>query len=143
MRNAVPRIPNDCASWSECILLTSGLRLTATPIAVSVWMKKGQIVDGDGILYVCARIWPERGELGGGGIVTTVVSNGGLARALERMGVLCTRTQVGDRYVYEEMTKRESLLGGGAFGTYCFPKVCIDGGRHSDSAQGCGTDSGA
>lgn len=89
--------------------------------------EKGQIVDGDGILYVCAKDMAERGELGGGGIVTTVVSNGGLARALERMGVLCTRTQVGDKYVYEEMTKRESLLGGEPSGHIVFRKYASTG----------------
>lgn len=89
--------------------------------------EKGQIVDGDGILYVCAKDMTERGELGGGGIVTTVVSNGGLARALERMGVLCTRTQVGDKYVYEEMTKRESLLGGEPSGHIVFRKYASTG----------------
>lgn len=89
--------------------------------------EKGQIVDGDGILYACAKDMAERGELGGGGIVTTVVSNGGLARALERMGVLCTRTQVGDRYVYEEMTKRESLLGGEPSGHIVFRKYASTG----------------
>ena len=89
--------------------------------------EKGQIVDGDGILYVCAKDMAERGELGGGGIVTTVVSNGGLARALERMGILCTRTQVGDKYVYEEMTKRESLLGGEPSGHIVFRKYASTG----------------
>ena len=89
--------------------------------------EKGQIVDGDGILYVCAKDMTERGELGGGGIVTTVVSNGGLARALERMGVLCIRTQVGDKYVYEEMTKRESLLGGEPSGHIVFRKHASTG----------------
>lgn len=89
--------------------------------------EKGQIVDGDGILYVCAKDMAERGELGGGGIVTTVVSNGGLARVLERMGVLCTRTQVGDKYVYEEMTKRESLLGGEPSGHIVFRKYASTG----------------
>lgn len=89
--------------------------------------EKGQIVDGDGILYVCAKDMTERGELGGGGIVTTVVSNGGLARALERMGVLCTRTQVGDKYVYEEMTKRGSLLGGEPSGHIVFRKYASTG----------------
>ena len=89
--------------------------------------EKGQIVDGDGILYVCAKDMAERGELGGGGIVTTVVSNGGLARALERMGVLCTRTQVGDKYVYEEMTRRGSLLGGEPSGHIVFRKYASTG----------------
>ena len=89
--------------------------------------EKGQIVDGDGILYVCAKDMTERGELGGGGIVTTVVSNGGLARALERMGVLCTRTQVGDKYVYEEMTRRGSLLGGEPSGHIVFRKYASTG----------------
>ena len=86
-----------------------------------------EVVDGDGILWVCAKDMHERGELGGGGVVTTVVSNGGLARALERSGILCTRTQVGDKYVAEEMARRGALLGGEPSGHIVFRKYATTG----------------
>ena len=89
--------------------------------------ERGEVVDGDGILWVCAKDMHERGELGGGGVVTTVVSNGGLARALERSGILCTRTQVGDKYVAEEMARRGALLGGEPSGHIVFRKYATTG----------------
>lgn len=89
--------------------------------------ERGKVVDGDGILYLCARDMAERGELGSGGVVTTLVSNGALARALERMGVVCTRTQVGDKYVAEEMARRASLLGGEPSGHIVFRKYATTG----------------
>lgn len=89
--------------------------------------ERGEVVDGDGILWVCAKDMHERGELGGGGVVTTVVSNGGLARALERSGILCTRTQVGDKYVAEEMARRGALLGGEPSGHIMFRKYATTG----------------
>ncbi len=89
--------------------------------------ERGEVVDGDGILWVCAKDMHERGGLGGGGVVTTVVSNGGLARALERSGILCTRTQVGDKYVAEEMARRGALLGGEPSGHIVFRKYATTG----------------
>ena len=89
--------------------------------------ERGEVVDGDGILWVCAKDRHERGGLGGGGVVTTVVSNGGLARALERSGILCTRTQVGDKYVAEEMARRGALLGGEPSGHIVFRKYATTG----------------
>ena len=89
--------------------------------------ERGEVVDGDGILWVCAKDMHERSELGGGGVVTTVVSNGGLARALERSGILCTRTQVGDKFVAEEMARRGALLGGEPSGHIVFRKYATTG----------------
>ncbi len=89
--------------------------------------ERGEVVDGDGILYVCAADMAERGELGSGGVVTTIVSNGGLARALERRGIVCARTQVGDRFVAEEMARRGALLGGEPSGHIIFRKYATTG----------------
>ena len=88
--------------------------------------ERGEIVNGDGILYLCAREMAERGELGAG-VVTTVLSNGGLLRALERMGVVCTRTQVGDKFVAGEMARRGALLGGEPSGHIIFRKHASTG----------------
>ena len=88
--------------------------------------ERGNVVDGDGILYVCANAMAERGELGDG-VVTTCVSNGALTRALERRGIVCTRTQVGDKYVAAEMARRGALLGGEPSGHIVFRKYATTG----------------
>ena len=89
--------------------------------------ERGEVVDGDGILFVCAKDMRERGEDAGGGVVTTVDSNGALARALERMGIRCVRTQVGDKFVSEEMARRGALLGGEPSGHIVFRKYATTG----------------
>lgn len=89
--------------------------------------ERGNVVDGDGILYVCARRMRECGELGEGGVVTTLVSNYALARALERTGIVCRHTQVGDKYVAEEMTRSGALLGGEPSGHIVFRKYATTG----------------
>ncbi len=89
--------------------------------------EKGEIVDGDGILYVCAKYLRDRGELEHGGIAVTELSNSGLVRSLEREGISCFRTQVGDRFVYEEMGKRDLSLGGEQSGHIIFRKYATTG----------------
>jgi phosphoglucosamine mutase len=74
--------------------------------------EKGNSIDGDALLAVSARDMAERGTLRGGGVVATVMSNLGLERALERIGVRLVRTAVGDRYVVEEMRAGGYNLGG-------------------------------
>jgi phosphoglucosamine mutase len=74
--------------------------------------ERGDIVDGDTLLFVCARDMAERGTLKGGAIVATVMSNLGLERALEGIGIRLVRTRVGDRYVVEEMRSGGYNLGG-------------------------------
>lgn len=89
--------------------------------------EKGCVVDGDGILYICAKHLGERGELDGSGIVATVMSNLGLSRSLAREGISCARTQVGDRFVYAEMVKSGCLLGGEQSGHIIFRKYATTG----------------
>lgn len=86
----------------------------------------GDVVDGDGILYVLAKYWKGRGELEGG-VVATIVSNLALGKALNALGIDCVRTCVGDRYVYEEAVKRGYCLGGEQSGHIVFPKVAATG----------------
>jgi len=80
----------------------------------------GTIVDGDRVLSYCARDRFERGLLRGGAVVATVMSNLGLERALEGMGVGLIRTQVGDRYVVEAMRSGGYNLGGEQSGHIIF-----------------------
>ncbi len=84
--------------------------------------ERGEVLDGDGILYVCARAMKARGELDGNGVVCTVMSNGGLKRALEREKISCVQTDVGDKFVYGEMCRRGYSLGGEQSGHVIFRK---------------------
>jgi len=82
--------------------------------------ENGNIVDGDCILAICAKWMHERGLLKGGGVVGTIMSNLGLHVALEKMGLKLVRTDVGDRYVVEEMLKNGYNLGGEQSGHLIF-----------------------
>ncbi len=72
----------------------------------------GEVIDGDQILATIAESWQREGRLAGGGIVATVMSNLGLERHLEGLGLALHRTQVGDRYVGERMRDSGCNLGG-------------------------------
>ncbi len=74
--------------------------------------ERGEIVDGDQVLGLIGRSWQESGQLRGGGIVATVMSNLGLERFLGDRGLKLHRTQVGDRYVAEHMRANGLNIGG-------------------------------
>jgi phosphoglucosamine mutase len=80
----------------------------------------GRVVDGDAILLMAAIYLKDRGRLPGNAIVATVMSNIGLEIALRDRGIEMVRTQVGDRYVMEEMIKRGLALGGEQSGHIIF-----------------------
>lgn len=82
--------------------------------------EKGNLLDGDALLAICARDLASRGALPSGAVVATVMSNLGLERALAAQGVKLIRTQVGDRYVVEEMRKGRHTLGGEQSGHVIF-----------------------
>jgi phosphoglucosamine mutase len=82
--------------------------------------EKGELVDGDMMLAFCARDLVERGLLQGGKVVATVMSNLGLEKALDALGVGLLRTQVGDRYVVETMREGGYNLGGEQSGHIIF-----------------------
>ncbi len=82
--------------------------------------EKGEIIDGDAVLALCAKDLVSRGVLRGGAVVATVMSNLGLERALRELGVGLVRTQVGDRYVVEEMRRGGYNLGGEQSGHVIF-----------------------
>jgi phosphoglucosamine mutase len=80
----------------------------------------GQIVDGDAVMALCATRMIKAGTLPKKLLVTTVMSNMGLQRALEKVGGRMKRTQVGDRYVVEEMRRSGATLGGEQSGHLIF-----------------------
>ncbi|SDN50421.1 phosphoglucosamine mutase [Psychrobacillus sp. OK028] len=82
--------------------------------------EKGQIVDGDQIMYICAKHLHAHGRLNNGTVVSTVMSNMGFYKALETHDMASVKTAVGDRYVVEEMKKNGYNLGGEQSGHIVF-----------------------
>lgn len=89
--------------------------------------EKGNIVDGDRIMYIYAAYMKRKGTLGDTHVVTTVMSNMGLYRALDELGIGYEQTDVGDRFVYERMHQRGDLLGGEESGHIIFSKFATTG----------------
>ena len=88
---------------------------------------EGRIVDGDAVLFVCARDLQRQGQLRGNAIVATVMSNVGLEMALRALGVDLARCAVGDKYVVELLRARQLALGGEQSGHVIFPDVMPTG----------------
>ncbi|KYG30400.1 phosphoglucosamine mutase [Alkalihalobacillus trypoxylicola] len=82
--------------------------------------EKGNIVDGDQIMYICAKYMMEQGWLKKGTIVSTVMSNLGFYKGMENLGIEAKQTAVGDRYVMEEMKNGGYNLGGEQSGHIIF-----------------------
>src|SRR5829696_9730917 len=89
-----------------------GIALDGDADRVLIVDEKGQSVDGDQLMAVVARSWRDDGRLTQAGIVATVMSNLGLERYLESLGLGLVRTSVGDRYVLEHMREHGYNLGG-------------------------------
>jgi len=88
---------------------------------------QGRIVDGDAVLLMCGRQLQREGRLKGDAIVATVMSNIGLELALKPLGIELVRTAVGDKYVMEEMLKRDLSLGGEQSGHIIFSDYLFTG----------------
>ncbi|BBU37889.1 MAG: phosphoglucosamine mutase [Bacillaceae bacterium] len=82
--------------------------------------ENGKIVDGDQIMFICAKYLKEQGMLNGDTVVSTVMSNLGFYKALEANGLKSVQTAVGDRYVVEAMKKNNYNLGGEQSGHIIF-----------------------
>lgn len=89
--------------------------------------ENGELVDGDSIMYLCGKYMKEKGELPNDTIVTTVMSNFGLYKALDRAGIKYEKTTVGDKYVYENMCANGHGLGGENSGHIIFSKYATTG----------------
>lgn len=89
--------------------------------------EKGNVVDGDSILYVCGTFMKENGKLANDTVVTTVMSNLGLYKALEEKGIRTEKTAVGDKYVCENMMENGHCLGGEQSGHIIFSKYATTG----------------
>ena len=89
--------------------------------------ENGEAVDGDRILYVCGKYMVEQGALKDNTIVTTVMSNLGLYKACDQVGLRYEKTAVGDKYVYENMSQNGYQLGGEQSGHIIFSKHATTG----------------
>ncbi|MCD8335310.1 MAG: phosphoglucosamine mutase [Clostridiales bacterium] len=89
--------------------------------------EKGNVVNGDLILYIYGRYMKERGHLLTNTVVTTVMSNFGLYKAFDEVGIDYAKTDVGDKYVYEYMSANGCRLGGEQSGHIIFSKYATTG----------------
>lgn len=89
--------------------------------------ENGELVDGDKIMYLYSRYMKERGKLVSNTLVTTVMSNLGLYKALEKAGIDYVKTDVGDKNVYEHMIRHGNRIGGEQSGHIIFSKYARTG----------------
>ena len=89
--------------------------------------ENGEIVDGDKIMFICAKHLKSKGRLAENTVVSTVMSNIGFHKAIEENGMVALKTQVGDRYVVEEMRKGGYSLGGEQSGHIVFMNLNTTG----------------
>ena len=87
----------------------------------------GNEISGDHILYICGKYMKEKGTLLGNTVVTTVMSNFGLYKAFDELGIDYAKTKVGDKYVYDYMMKNGCRLGGEQSGHIIFSKHACTG----------------
>ena len=89
--------------------------------------EKGNVVNGDHILYIYGKYMKDRGKLLTNTVVTAVMSNFGLYKALDEIGIDYAKTAVGDKYVYEYMSKTGARIGGEQSGHIIFSKYATTG----------------
>ena len=89
--------------------------------------EKGNVVDGDAIIYVLSRRLKAKGTLNGDTVVATVMSNSGFVKSLAQIGIKCVQTSVGDRFVYECMQEHDFSIGGEQSGHIIMKKYATTG----------------
>ncbi|MBR3361521.1 MAG: phosphoglucosamine mutase, partial [Lachnospiraceae bacterium] len=82
--------------------------------------ENGNVVNGDKIIYICAKYLKEHNQLPENKVVVTIMSNFGLFKALDKVGIGYEKTKVGDRYVYENMKENGYAIGGEQSGHIIF-----------------------
>lgn len=89
--------------------------------------ENGDVIDGDAILYICAKYMKEEGYLESNTVVTTIMSNIGLYKAFDKLKIHYSKTLVGDKYVHQEMSEHGYELGGEQSGHIIFSKYANTG----------------
>lgn len=88
---------------------------------------KGNVVDGDSIIYICAKYMKNEGKLPSNTVATTIMSNIGLYKALDQIGISYVKTKVGDKYVHQAMEENDYEIGGEQSGHIIFRKYANTG----------------
>lgn len=89
--------------------------------------ENGEVIDGDAILYLCGCYLQEKGELNNNTVVTTIMSNMGLYKAFDKVGISYEKTAVGDKFVNANMMEFGHSLGGEQSGHIIFSKYAVTG----------------
>ena len=89
--------------------------------------EKGNVINGDHIMYVCAKFMQEKNRLDVSKVVTTIMSNMGLYKALDQLGIGYEKTAVGDKYVAENMRQNGHIIGGEQSGHIIFGRYATTG----------------
>ena len=89
--------------------------------------ERGNVVDGDAIIYILSRRLKSKGTLNDDTVVTTVMSNSGFVKSLAEIGIRCVQTAVGDRFVYECMQEHDYSIGGEQSGHIIMKKYATTG----------------
>ena len=89
--------------------------------------ERGNVINGDHIMYVCAKFMQEKNRLDGSKVVTTIMSNMGLYKALDQLGIGYEKTAVGDKYVAENMRQNGHIIGGEQSGHIIFGRYATTG----------------
>ena len=101
--------------------------------------EKGNVITGDHILYIYGKYMKERGKLLTNTVVTTVMSNFGLYKAFDELGIDYAKTAVGDKYVYEYMMKNGCRIGGEQSGHISFQQIRQHRGWNSYQSEDYGS----
>ncbi len=89
--------------------------------------ENGNVVDGDGMMYILANRLKSKGMLNGNTVVATIMSNSGFINSLKKNGIDCIQTKVGDRFVYEAMQNKDFKIGGEQSGHIILKKYATTG----------------
>ncbi|MCQ2567532.1 MAG: phosphoglucosamine mutase [Mogibacterium sp.] len=89
--------------------------------------ENGNVINGDHIMYLCSKFMHDTGKFGDSRVVTTIMSNMGLYKALDELGIGYEKTKVGDKYVAENMKENGHLLGGEQSGHIIFGRLATTG----------------
>jgi len=89
--------------------------------------ESGNVVDGDGMMYILANRLKNKGSLNGNTVVATIMSNSGFFSSLKKIGIRCEQTKVGDRFVYEAMQNNDFSIGGEQSGHIILKKYATTG----------------
>jgi phosphoglucosamine mutase len=111
---------NTCSSAGKCASFDLGITFDGDADRALFSDERGNVINGDAVLLLCARAMQREGVLQGDVVVATTMSNMGLEAALRRSGIRMLRAPVGDKYVLEEMQKSGATLGGEQSGHVIF-----------------------